>query len=256
MKMKSEKVTFQGASGHKISARLDLPETGALHGLILFAHCFTCSKNLNSINYISQAMVQEQFGLFRFDFTGLGDSEGDFSETNFSSNIKDLIAAAKFMEQEYMAPTVLMGHSLGGAAALAAAQDIPSLKAIATLAAPYDPFHVSEHFKDHLDTIEQEGQAEVDLSGRKFTIKQQFIEDISAHNLKPYIENLKVPLMIFHSPTDTTVGIENAKMIFQAAKHPKSFISLDNADHLLLDNPKDGQYVGQVLASWVHRYLE
>jgi len=252
----SKKIKFKGRDGHMIAAQLDLPKTGKPHGLVLFAHCFTCSKNLNSVNYISKALVQEQFGVFRFDFTGLGESEGDFSDTNFSTNIEDLVAAAEFMKKDYMAPDVLLGHSLGGAAVLAAAGKIPGLKAVATIAAPHDPLHVSHHFQDQICLINKEGQAEVNLSGRKFTIKKQFIDDIDSHNMDNHIKNLKVPLIIFHSPTDTTVGIENAKMIFDAARHPKSFVSLDNADHLLLDNPKDGEYVGQVLASWVHRYLE
>lgn len=186
----------------------------------------------------------------------MGESEGDFSDTNFSTNIEDLVAAADYMKKEYMAPSVLLGHSLGGAAVLAAAKNIPDIKAVATIAAPFDPFHVSHHFQDKIEIIQKEGQAEVNLEGRKFMIKKQFIEDIDSHNMAAYINNLKVPLIVFHSPTDTTVGIENAKMIFDAAKHPKSFVSLDRADHLLLRNPKDGEYVGQVLASWVHRYLD
>ena len=256
MDVTSKKIKFKGKNGYMIAAQLDLPKTGKPKGMVLFAHCFTCSKNLNSVNYISKALVQKQFGVFRFDFTGIGESEGDFSDTNFSTNIQDLVTAAEFMKKEYMAPDVLLGHSLGGAAVLAAASSIPDIKAVATIAAPFDPLHVSHHFQDQVCLIKKDGQAEVNLSGRKFIIKKQFIEDIDSHNMVNHIKNLKVPLIIFHAPADKTVGIENAKMIFDTARHPKSFVSLDKADHLLLDNPKDGEYVGQVLASWVHRYLE
>jgi putative redox protein len=193
-------------------------------------------------------------GVFRFDFTGLGESEGDFADTNFSSNIQDLEAAADYMEKQWARPRMLMGHSLGGAAVLQAAHRIASVEAVATVGAPCNPEHVTHHIVDKMDEIEEKGKARVNLAGRVFTIKKQFLDDLKAQAMDSVIRNLDNPLLIFHSPVDQTVGIDNAAHIYKLAKHPKSFISLDNADHLLT-NEEDAKYVGSVTAAWVDRYL-
>ncbi|MDX1587244.1 MAG: alpha/beta fold hydrolase [Balneolaceae bacterium] len=252
--MKSQKLEFPGHSGDLLSARLDFPEQGDPKSFVLFAHCFTCSKNLKAVGNIARALNEEGFAVFRFDFTGLGESEGDFANTNFSSNIDDLVAASNYMLQEFRAPDILVGHSLGGAAVLQAAHEIESCKAVATIGAPSNPEHVKKNFKPKLDEIEEKGEAEVTLAGRSFKIKKQFLEDLNRTNMKNRITNLKRALVIFHSPIDNTVGIENAAEIFIQAKHPKSFISLDNADHLL-SGEEDSRYVGAMLATWSSKYL-
>lgn len=249
----SNKVTFKGALGDDLAARLDSPETPDAY--VLFAHCFTCNKDLNTINRISAALNEENIALFRFDFTGLGKSNGDFANTNFSSNVEDLIAAANFMREHYQAPAILMGHSLGGTAVLAAAEHIPEAKAVATIGSPADTAHVQHNFAPAVEQILKEGKAEVQLAGRTFTIKKQFLEDIEAQQMHTRIAHLKRALLIMHSPVDETVGIDNAQAIYEVAKHPKSFISLDDADHLLMKNPEDGVYVAKVLAAWASRYI-
>lgn len=251
--MRSEKITFKGAFGDELAARVDLPGNSP-RTFALFAHCFTCSKNLKPVKNISHKLNERGIGVLRFDFTGLGESEGDFADTNFSSNIDDLIEAAAFMSKEYQAPEILIGHSLGGAAILQAAHRIPSSKALATIGAPAHPEHVKKNFGGQLDVINAEGAATVQLAGRKFTIKKQFIEDLEASNMNKRIEELDRALMIFHSPVDNTVGIENAAQIYRMAKHPKSFVSLDDADHLLMKE-EDSTYVAEVLASWAGRYF-
>ena len=253
--MRSKKLMFSSTDGVKLSAQIDLPVDNKPLAFALFAHCFTCSKTLKAANYISRELTNSGIGVFRFDFTGLGTSEGDFSETNFTTNVLDLIAAAKFMEQEYDAPSILIGHSLGGVAVLKAAHGMPLVRAVATIGAPYDPSHVLDHFADEHDQIEQTGEAEITLAGRTFTFKKQFIEDM--RNIKPqeYISGLGRALMIFHSPIDAIVDIDNAREIFQTAKHPKSFCSLDQADHLLM-NKHDAGYVGSVIAAWAHKYID
>lgn len=252
--MESRNVEFPGSQNAKLSARIDEPDEGPTKGAVLFAHCFTCSKNLRALGHISRVLTQHGMGVFRFDFTGLGESGGVFAETNFSSNIGDLVAASEYMEREWVAPKMLMGHSLGGAAVLQAAHRIPTIEAVATIAAPCNPEHVTHHLVEEMETIKKKGEARVNLGGREFTIKKQFLDDLKEQSMNEIIRQLDEPLLIFHSPVDQTVGIENAAHIYKLAKHPKSFISLDDADHLL-SNSEDAKYVGSVTAAWVDRYL-
>lgn len=252
--MQFQKISFKNANGENLSARLDLPLTGEPAAFALFAHCFTCSKNLRAVGNISEALNREGIAVLRFDFTGLGESEGDFAETNLSSNVADLIAAAEFLEKEYHSPKILIGHSLGGAAVLQAAGNISSAIAVATIGAPADPTHVKHLFAGTQETIEKEGEAEVSIAGRAFKIKKQFFEDLEQTKMKESIRNLKRALLIFHSPVDNIVGVENAAKIFEVARHPKSFISLDHADHLLT-NEQDSQYVGHIISAWAGKYL-
>lgn len=240
--------------GEELAARLDTPDDTP-KAYVLFAHCFTCGKDLSSINRIARALNDQGIALFRFDFTGLGVSNGDFANTNFSSNIGDLLAAVDFMRQTYEAPRIMMGHSLGGTAILAAAGKVAEVQAVATIGAPCDTAHVQHHFASSREEIMEKGEAEVTLVGRPFRIQRQFIEDIENQNMATTIKALKKPLMIFHSPTDETVGVENAKMIYEAAMHPKSFMSLDGADHLLMARAEDGIFVANVLAAWAARYV-
>jgi uncharacterized OsmC-like protein/alpha/beta superfamily hydrolase len=253
MAAKSEKVTFTGADGQTLAARLDLP-AGKPRAYALFAHCFTCNKDIFAAARIAGGLAERGFAVLRFDFTGLGASEGDFANTNFSSNVEDLVRAADFLRETYEAPKLLIGHSLGGAAVLAAAAWVPEAKAVATVAAPAEPAHVAAHFTEARPEIEAAGEAEVLLVGRPFRIKKQFLEDIEKHRLEDAIGALKKALMVFHAPRDATVGIENASAIFLAAKHPKSFVSLDDADHLL-SRKSDAIYVAEVLAAWAGRYI-
>jgi uncharacterized OsmC-like protein/fermentation-respiration switch protein FrsA (DUF1100 family) len=253
--MKNQRITFPGADGSQLSARLSLPPGGEVVACALFAHCFTCSKDLKAAVNISRALTQQRIAVLRFDFTGLGESEGDFADTTFSSNIEDLIAAAEYLRREYEAPAILVGHSLGGAAVLQAAAQIESVRAVATIGAPFDPVHVKHLFEGSLDEIEAQGEAEVLLAGRRFTVGRQFVRDLDGHRMAEAIGGLGRPLLIFHSPVDQVVGIDNAALIFKAARHPRSFVSLDGADHLLLDE-RDSLYVGSVLAAWASRYIE
>ena len=252
--MRFEKLTFENDEGDRLAARLDLPVDGDPIAYALFAHCFTCSKNLKAVANISRALTRQGIAVLRFDFTGLGESEGDFADTNFSSNVDDLVAAAVFLEEEYAAPSILVGHSLGGAAVLQAARHLSSVKAVATIGAPYDPQHVEHLFASSLEDIERQGEATVDIGGRPFTVKQQFLDDLRTQQAKDNLANLRRALLIFHSPVDNTVDIENAALIFKAARHPKSFVSLDHADHLLSD-PADSEYVGTLLAAWARKYI-
>lgn len=246
-------VRFPGALGSELAASLDLPAVTP-RAYALFAHCFACSKDTLAASRISAALTAHGFGVLRFDFTGLGGSEGDFANTNFSSNVADLVAAANWLRQNHQAPKLLIGHSLGGAAVLAAAREIPETVAVATIGAPFDPGHVKHLLAPAVAEIEASGEAEVDLAGRKFRIKKQFLQDIGSQNSRDAIGSLRKALLIFHSPRDTTVSIENAAQIFMAAKHPKSFVSLDDADHLLTRR-EDAAYVAAVLAAWAGRYL-
>lgn len=252
--MPIQKLTFQNTAGQQLSARLTIPADGRPLAYALFAHCFTCTKNLKAVRHISQAMMDQGIAVLQFDFTGLGESEGDFADTNFSSNVDDLVAAAAFLGEQYAGPHLLIGHSLGGAAVLQAAASIPSCVAVATIGAPADPEHVTHLIADARETIEQEGQATVTLAGRPFTIKKQFLDDLEKTRMEASIQNLRRALLVCHSPIDQTVGIDNAARIFQAALHPKSFLSLDTADHLLMKEP-DAQYVGQAIAAWAAKYL-
>lgn len=251
--MKSLKLEFEGHQGGKLAARLDQPE-GFVTGYALFAHCFTCSKDLLTVRRVAAGLARHGIALLRFDFTGLGSSDGEFASTNFSSNVEDLKRAASYLAENYAAPRLLIGHSLGGAAVLAAAADIPGAEAVVTIGAPADVEHVLHNFTADLDKIESDGSAVVNLMGRKFTIERQFIEDVRESVLIERVKNLRKPLLILHAPLDETVGIENASKLFQAARHPKSFISLDHADHIL-SRPEDAEFVADVIAGWAARYL-
>lgn len=253
MSSRSREVSITNKAGEKLAARLDLP-AGKPKASALFAHCFTCSKDIFAASRISQELADLGFAVLRFDFTGLGASEGEFANANFSSNIEDLVAAADFMRDQGEAPRLLIGHSLGGAAVLAAASSVPEAVAVATIGAPFDPGHVAHLFQSAADEIEAKGEAEVLIAGRPFTVKRQFLDDIAAHNSADYIPALKKALLVFHAPRDTVVGIDNAAEIFKAARHPKSFVSLDDADHLL-SRRADAIYVADVLAAWAARYL-
>ncbi len=252
--MKNQKIAFTNSKGITLSAKLELPTHQHPKAYAIFAHCFTCNKNLTAVRNIARALNKHGFGVMRFDFTGLGESEGNFSNTNFSSNIKDIEDVARFMEKELEAPTLLIGHSLGGAAAIFSSKSIASIQAVVTIGAPSAPQHVQHLFQNSLETIKQEGSAQVNIGGRSFPISQQFIEDISAKNMTEILSTLKKPLLIMHSPQDSIVEIKNAAEIYAAAKHPKSFISLDGADHLL-SNKKDSVYAGNVIAEWASRYI-
>lgn len=252
--MKTSKVSFKNPQGEQLMARLEMPVDSHPHNYAIFAHCFTCNKNLSAVQNIARALTQSGFAVLRFDFTGLGESEGDFADTNFSSNVGDLVAAANFLEENHKAPTLLIGHSLGGAAVLMARQHIPSVKAVATIGAPYSPAHVSHLFKSKKEEIEAEGKAKVSIAGRSFTIKKQLIDDLESLSSFSPIRELDAALLVMHSPTDEVVEIDNATQIYKAAQHPRSFISLDGADHLL-SAKQDSLYVGEVIATWAKRYL-
>ncbi|WP_416864215.1 MAG: alpha/beta fold hydrolase [Imperialibacter sp.] len=252
--MSRHEITFPNKEGIRLSAKLELPAGGQRHGYAIFAHCFTCSKNLHAVRAISSALTLNGFGVLSFDFTGLGSSEGDFSDTNFSSNVDDLVYAAKFLEAEYEAPTLLIGHSLGGAAVLYASIQMPSVKAIATIGAPSNPAHVAHLFENSIDDIEASGEAKVNIGGRPFTIKKQLVDNLREHQLPEVMKGLRKSTLFLHSPQDTTVGIENAAALYAAAHHPKSFISLEGADHLL-SRKADAIYAGNVIASWANRYI-
>ena len=249
---KTERLEFEGTTG-RLAARLDLPN-GKPRAFALFAHCFTCSKDIFAASRIAGRLTESGYAVLRFDFTGLGASDGEFENTNFTSNIEDLVKAADYLRENHQAPELLVGHSLGGAAVLAAAEQIPEAKAVVTIGAPFDPGHVTDNFKDHIHEIKKEGAAEVTLAGRPFKIKKQFLDDIESQDQATRISALRKALLILHAPTDDYVAIENASEIFLTAKHPKSFISLDSADHLLT-RPLDASYAADVIAAWASRYL-
>ncbi len=253
--MQTQRLTFAGASGATLSARLELPVDEQPMAFALFAHCFTCSKNFKAAVNIARALARARIAVLRFDFTGLGESEGDFADTTFSSNVDDLVAAARFLEREWEPPTILIGHSLGGAAVLQAAHRLPSAKAVATIAAPAEPAHVTRHLRSSLDEIRKCGEAEVLLAGRPFTIRKEFLDDLDQHNMAEAVRKLGRALFVFHSPEDTIVGPENGGRIFELADEPKSYLSLDGADHLL-SRAEDSEYVGAVIAAWATRFLE
>ncbi len=247
------KITFPGAYGDMLAARLDMP-AGPVRAYALFAHCFTGSKDIFAASRIATALAERGFAVLRFDFTGLGASGGEFANTTFSSNVQDLRMAADYMRANFRAPDLLIGHSLGGAAVLAVAGDIPEARAVATIGAPSDAAHVMHNFHGHLDEIRATGQAEVTLGGRKFTIKREFLEDLEKTRLDERIRKMNQALFVLHSPVDDVVGIENAAHIYGAAKHPKSFISLNDADHLLTRR-EDATYVAEVLSAAAARYI-
>ncbi len=247
------KTTFRGHDGSELAARLDLP-AGPVRGYALFAHCFTCSKDLAAARHIAGALAREGIAVLRFDFTGLGRSGGDFANTNFSSNVQDLIKAADHLRSSFEAPSILIGHSLGGAAVLAVAAEIPEVKAVATIGAPADVAHVMHNFGASVDEIRSQGEADVSLSGRSFRIKRQFLEDAEGVRLKDRVAQLDRALLVLHAPRDETVSIDNASAIFGAAKHPKSFVSLDDADHLL-STPGHAKFAARVISAWASKYV-
>lgn len=252
--MRTSKIEFENHAGQKLTARLELPADRKPANFALFAHCFTCNKNFTAVRNISRALTSSGFGVLRFDFTGLGESEGDFTDTNFSSNIQDIKAAANFLGREFMAPSLLIGHSLGGSAVLYAAADMDSVGAVATIGAPADPKHVKNLISSGIEDINQKGYAEVSIGGRPFTIKKQFIDDLETTNMSSILRKMKKALLIAHSPQDKIVGIDNAATIFKDARHPKSFVSLDGADHLL-SKTEDSSYAGSIIATWAKRYI-
>jgi uncharacterized OsmC-like protein/pimeloyl-ACP methyl ester carboxylesterase len=252
--MASTEFSFTGRDGQRLVGRLEQPE-GAHRQTALFAHCFTCGKDIFAARRISRKLAAMGIAVLRFDFTGLGHSEGEFANSGFSGNVADLVAAAAALTAQGMAPGLLVGHSLGGAAVIAAAGQIPSVKAVATLGAPADPAHVTHHFAGAEAEIEQNGAAAVQLAGREFTISHDFLRDLKSSPLTEHLRHLKRALLILQSPTDTVVGVENASALFTAARHPKSFVTLDGADHLL-SRAEDADYAAQTIAIWAARYLD
>ncbi|MGC8491967.1 MAG: alpha/beta fold hydrolase [Syntrophobacteraceae bacterium] len=253
--MQFEKLYFENRAGKRLAARLDLPLDEKPSAFALFAHCFTCTKNLNAVVNIDRALALHGIGVLRFDFTGIGESEGDFAETSFSTNVEDLVCAAEFLEKHYEAPRLLIGHSLGGAAVIQAAHRIDSVEAVATIAAPAElagPLSFLDGAT--VERLETLGETEIAIDGKKFKIRKQFLDSLRHENMKESIRNLRKPLLIFHSPADRIVSIDQAAKIFMAAHHPKSFISLDRADHLL-SRREDSLYAGSVLAAWAAKYL-
>ena len=251
--MPAERFDFPSAGGHRLAARLDLP-AGPVRAYALFAHCFTCGKDINVAGRIAAALAGQGIATVRFDFTGLGGSEGDFANTDFSSNCADLLAAIAHMRATDRAPALLIGHSLGGAAVLAVAADVPEVRAVAVIGAPFDVGHVVHQFREKVPEIEAAGEAVVNLAGRPFTIRRDFLADVAQQDQRSRIAGLHRALLVLHSPVDTIVGIDNAREIFEAARHPKSFVSLDDADHLL-SRPADAAYAASVIAGWAARYL-
>lgn len=253
--MRFKKIKFTNKNGYELSARLEFPVNQHPHSFAIFAHCFTCSKNLPAIKHIGRSLVQEGIALLRFDFTGLGESDGDFADTNFSTNLEDIYAAAAFLEENYRAPELLIGHSLGGAAMIHAACKLETVKGVATIGAPYNPVHVSHLFSDNWQKIETQGQAKVNIGGRPFMVKKQLLDDLKDHDPFEVLRNLRKAILVLHSPQDETVEIDNAAKIYQAAFHPKSFVSLDGANHLLT-NSEDALYVGEMIAVWAKKYIQ
>jgi len=251
--MPSARVEFTGSLGHPLAGRLDTPD-GPPRAWAVFAHCFTCSKDTKAAAYIARALAEAGFGVLRFDFTGLGGSGGDFGNTHFSSNVDDLVAAADWLRAAHGAPALLVGHSLGGAAVLAAAHRIADARAVATLGAPFDPAHVTRQLGDSLPIIEAEGEARVTLAGREFSLRREFLADVTGQPQAMRIRALRRPLLILHAPGDAVVGVDNARRIFEQALHPKSFVSLDGANHLLTDEA-DARFAAGVIAAWAGRYL-
>lgn len=253
--MNFKKLTFTNKDDHLLGGRLDLPEEGQPEAYALFAHCFTCTKDSRAAAYISRALTAKKIAVFRFDFTGLGESGGDFADTTFTSNVSDLVAAADFMQAEFESPQLLIGHSLGGAAVLRAASQIDSARAVVTIGSPSEPGHVMRHIQNHREEIESRGMAEVDIAGRPFQVKKAFLEDLTQYRSGGAVQALNRALLVLHAPLDDTVGIDNAGAIFKAAQHPKSFVALHDADHLL-SREEDARYAGSLIAVWADRYLE
>ena len=254
MSASRERISFEGVRGQTLAGVLEFPVDQKPHTFAVFIHCFTCGKNMSAARHITRAFTQSGIAVLRFDFTGLGDSDGDFSDTNFKSNLHDVEQAVAYLSKHYQAPRLLGGHSLGGAAALASAFNLDTIEAIVTIGAPSDPFHVTHLLQNEMDTILQEGHGEVLIGQRTFTIKKGFIEDLKQHEILSRLKKLKKPLLILHSPQDEVVNISNAAEIYQAAFHPKSFVTLDGSDHLLSEQ-QDARYAGEVIGTWVRKYL-
>jgi uncharacterized OsmC-like protein/alpha-beta hydrolase superfamily lysophospholipase len=251
--MPTERIEFEGHSGDMLAARLDLPD-GPVRATAVFAHCFTCSKDIPAARHIAARLVAQGIAVLRFDFTGLGHSKGEFANTHFSSNVEDLLRAVSWLADKGMAPSLLIGHSLGGAAVIKAAPEVSGLRAVATIGAPFEPAHVSNNFGTRLNEIRENGTATVTLGGRDFTIRKSFLDDIDAASLRESLRHLGAALMVMHAPGDATVGIDNASEIFLAARHPRSFVSLDGFDHLITGEA-DARYAADVIAAWASRYL-
>lgn len=253
--MKSTKLNITNSKGQKLNAFLELPANQKPNYYAIFAHCFTCSSSLSAVKNISRTLTNYGFGVVRFDFTGLGRSEGEFAESHFSGNVDDLIAVSNFMSSQYESPSLLVGHSLGGAAVITAASQLNSVKAVATIGAPGTVSHVKHLFSHSVEEIKDKGEIDINIGGRPFKVNSDFIENFDKTDLPSVVKRLRKPLLILHSPIDTIVGIENAEQLYHNAHHPKSFVTLDNADHLL-SNPKDSIYTGNVIGAWVERYFE
>lgn len=250
----TKKIEFKNSNEYLLSARLELPENNTPKAFAIFAHCFTCNKNLKAVINIAKSLTEKNFGVLRFDFTGLGQSEGDFSNTDFTSNVNDLKDVANYLSKHYEAPKLMIGHSLGGAASIFASGQIDSIKATATIGAPSSPGHVEHLFEGHLSEIKGKGEAKVNIGGRSFTISENFVKDIHEKKMDSALKSLNRPLLILHSPQDMVVGINNASEIYKNAQHPKSFISLDGADHML-SQEIDSLFAGNVIAEWAARYI-
>jgi putative redox protein len=253
--MKSTKLKIENKNGLLLQAQLELPANQKPNRYAIFAHCFTCTSSLSAVKNISRALTRYGFGVVRFDFTGLGRSEGEFADSHFSANVEDLIAVSDFMAINYQAPALLVGHSLGGAAVISAASRLDTVEAVATVGAPSTVGHVTHLFSHGIDAVKEKGEVEVNIGGRPFKIDKDFVEDFSKTDLPSIVKDLRKPLLIMHSPTDNVVGIKNAEALYHKAMHPKSFITLDNADHLLT-NSRDSVYAGNVIGTWVQRYFE
>jgi uncharacterized OsmC-like protein/pimeloyl-ACP methyl ester carboxylesterase len=252
--MKSTKLNIKNDKGFTLHAYLELPANQKPNHYAIFAHCFTCTSSLSAVKNISRALTNYGFGVVRFDFTGLGKSEGEFADSHFSANVEDLIAVSDYMFSNYKAPSLLIGHSLGGAAVISAAAKLENIKAVATIGAPATISHVTNLFSHGIDEIKDKGEVEVNIGGRPFKINNEFIDDFSKTDLLSIVKNIRKPMLILHSPTDTIVGIKNAEQLYQQAHHPKSFVSLDNADHLL-SKSEDSNYAGNMIGVWVQRYF-
>ena len=252
--MKSEKLKIKNRKGNVLHAHLELPANQKPNYYAIFAHCFTCSSSLSAVRHVSKALTKEGFAVVRFDFTGLGRSEGQFADSHFSANVEDLLDVHAYMSANYQAPSLLIGHSLGGAAVLVAASKIKDIKAVATIGAPADVSHVKHLFSHGIDEVAQKGEAEINIGGRPFKINSEFIDAFDKTDLPEIVKSLRKPLLILHSPIDTIVGINNAEKLYVNAHHPKSFVTLDNADHLL-SRDKDSIYVGRVIGTWAARYF-
>jgi putative redox protein len=251
----SEQKTFVNQQGLHLDARVDLPKNRDIKAWAIFAHCFTCNKNFKAAAYVSQTLAEHGIGVLRFDFTGLGQSQGVFEETNFSSNITDLLSAARYLSDSRQAPQLLVGHSLGGTAALYAAGQIDSVSAVVTIGSPAEPKHLMRHMAEAKEAIQSQGEAQIMVDGRRFTFNKQFLQDLEKITLEEHVSRLRAALLILHAPQDETVAIENAAAIFKAARHPKSFVALADADHLL-SNKADAVYAGTLIAVWASRYLK